>query len=134
MPQCQKIGKKLRVLVRICRLMTIERKRMLVKAFIESQFDYCLLYKCVVIEIVINYLQEIALRIFCSDNVSSVEDLLQKDQSASIHHRNICLFGTELYKTRNNIYSHIMNELFEQPNIIYNLRLRANFTTGPLRF
>ena len=62
--------------------MTIERKIMLVKAFIESQFDYCLLYKCVVIEIVINYLQEIALRIFCNDNVSSVEDLLQRDQSA----------------------------------------------------
>ena len=38
----------------------------------------------------------------------------------------------ELYKTRNNISSHIMNELFEQRNIIYNLQSQTDFTTGPI--
>ena len=37
-----------------------------------------------------------------------------------------------MYKTRNNISNHIMNELFEQPNIIYNLRSQTDFTTGPI--
>ena len=39
--QCKKSGRKLSVLVRICIFMTIERRRMLMKAFIESQFGYC---------------------------------------------------------------------------------------------
>ena len=38
----------------------------------------------------------------------------------------------ELYKTRNSISSHIMNELFEQRNIIYNLQSQTDFTTGPI--
>ena len=77
-------------------------------------------------------MHETALRIVYNDNVLSFEDLLQRDQSVSIHHRNIHLLGTELYKTRNNISSHIMNELFEQRNIIYNLRSQTNLTTGPI--
>ena len=38
--QCKKAGTELSVLGRICKLMTTERRRMLMKAFIESQFDY----------------------------------------------------------------------------------------------
>ena len=55
-----------------------------------------------------NHLDEGALRIVYND--PSFEDLLERDQSASIHHKNIRLLGIELYKTRNNISSHIMNE------------------------
>ena len=73
-----------------------------------------------------------ALRIAYNDNVSSFDDLFQRDQSVSIHHRNIRVLGIELYKTRNNISSHIMNELFEQRNIIYNPRSQTDFTTGPI--
>ena len=80
----------------------------------------------------INHLHERALRIVYNDNVSSFADLLQRDQSVSIYHRYIRLLGIELYKTRNNISSHIMNELFEQRNILYNLRSHTNFATGPI--
>ena len=65
-------------------------------------------------------------------NIFFFEDLLQTDQPVSIHHRNIRLLGTELYKTRNSISSHIMNELYEQRNIIYNLRSQIDFTTVPV--
>ena len=50
--------------------------------------------------------------------VSSFEDLSRRYQSVRIQYRNIHLLGIELYKTRNNISSHIMNELFEQRNLI----------------
>ena len=80
----------------------------------------------------VNHLHERALRIVYNDNASPFEDLLQRDQSVSIHHRNIRLLGLELYKTRNNISSHITNELFEQRNIIYNLRSQTDFTTGSI--
>ena len=53
-------------------------------------------------------------------------------RSFSIHHRNIRLLEIELYKTRKNISCHVMNELFEQRNIIYNLRSQTDFTTGPI--
>ena len=133
--QCKKAGRKLSVLVRIGKFMTVERRRMLMKAFIESQFGYCpLVWICCNRNCNnrINYLHERALKMVYNDNVSSFEDLLQRDQSVSIHHRNIRLLGKELYKTRNNISSHIMNELFEQRNIIYNHRSQTDFTTGPI--
>ena len=73
-------------------------------------------------------MRERALRIVYNDGISSFEDLLKTDQSASIHHRNIRLLEIELCKTKNNISNHIMNELFEQRNILYNLRSQADFT------
>ena len=132
---CKKAGRNLRVLVRNCKFMTIERRRMLMKAFIESQFGCCpLVWMCCnrSCNNRIKHLHERAIRIVYNDNVSSFEYLLQRGQPASIHHRNIRLLGIELYKTRNNISSHIMNELFEQRNIIYNLRSQTDFTTGPI--
>ena len=78
-----------------------------------------------------NHLHERAPRIVYIDNVSSFEDLLQRDQSVRVHHRNFRLLGMELYKTRNNISGH-MNELFEQRNITYNLRPQTDVTTGSI--
>ena len=103
--------------------------------FIESQFGYCPLLwmfcnrSC---NNRINHLHEKALRIFYNDSVSSFEDLIQRDQLVRNIHRNIRLLRMELYKTRNNISSHNMNELFEQRNIIYNLRSQIDFITGPI--
>ena len=130
-----KASRKLSVLVRIYKFVAIECRRMLMTAVIESQFGYCLLvWMCCnrSCNNRINHLHERAIRIAYNDNVSPFEDLLQRDQSVSIHHRNIRLLGIELYKTRNNLSSHIMNELFEQRNIIYNLRSQADLTTGPI--
>ena len=39
--QCKKAGKKLSVLGRVCHILNLERRRSLMKAFIESQFGYC---------------------------------------------------------------------------------------------
>ena len=76
------------------------------KAFTESQFGSCpLVWTCYnqSCNNRINHSHEKALRIAYNNNVSSFEDLLQRDQSVSIHHRNIRLLGTELHKTRNSI-------------------------------
>ena len=110
--QYKKAGRKLSVLVRIWKFMTIERRRMLIKAFIESQFSYCpVVWICCnrSCNNRINYLHVRALRIVYNDNFSSFEDLLQRDQSASIHHGKIRLLGIELHKTRHNIFRQIVN-------------------------
>ena len=39
--QCKKAGRKLSALTRICKFMSLERRRTLMKFFIESQFGYC---------------------------------------------------------------------------------------------
>ena len=103
------------------------------KPLLESQFGYCpLVWMCCNRNCNnrINHLHERALKIAYNDNVSSFEDLSKRDQSVSIYQRNILLLGIELYKTKNNIANHIMNELFEQRNILYNLWSPADFPTG----
>ena len=115
--QCKKAGKKLSVFNRISKFMTIEHRRM--KSFIESRCSYCP-FVCTCCPFVcdvmcwnfnnsINHLHERALRIVYNDNVSSFEDLLQRHQLFSIHHRNILLLRIELYKTRNNISLNYLN-------------------------
>ena len=60
----------------------------------------------------INSFHERALRITYGDRSSSFENLLKKDNSVSIHHRNIQALATEMFKVKNNIAPEIMKELF----------------------
>ena len=124
---------------RVCKNLQIHGncmpKKAFMKAFLESQFGCCPLgWMCCdrSCNNRINHLYERALRIVYNDNVTSFEELWQRDQSVSIYHRNIRLLGIQIYKTRNNISSHIMNELFEQWDISYNLRSQTDFKTGPI--
>ena len=80
----------------------------------------------------INHLHERALRIVFNDNESTFEDLLQKDNSVSIHRKNIRLLCIELYKVKNNLSTHLMSEIFNLRNIDYNLRSQTDFKQGPV--
>ena len=60
----------------------------------------------------INHLHERALRIVYNNHSSTFEDLFVKDDSVSIHHRNIGLLAAGLQKAKNNLFSQIMLELF----------------------
>ena len=46
----------------------------------------------------INHIHERALRIVHKDNNSSFQELLRKDKSFCVHHRNIQLFAIELFQ------------------------------------
>ena len=52
-------------------------------------------------------------RIVYKDNVSSFEELLKKDKSFNIHHRNIQSLATELFKVKNDLSVRIMCDIFE---------------------
>ena len=60
----------------------------------------------------INSLHERTLRITNGDRSSSFQDLLKKDNSVFIHHRNIQVLPTEMFEGKNNIAREIMTELF----------------------
>ena len=60
----------------------------------------------------INHIHERALRLVYDDYESSFDDLLIKDNSVSIHHRNIQYVAIEMYKVMNNLAPPIMKEIF----------------------
>ena len=96
------------------------------KAYKISQFGYCFLvwmFHGRDFNNKINSLHERALRITHGDRSSSFEDLLKKDNSVSIHYRNIQALATELIKVKNNIALEIKKELFApkvSPNVLRN--------------
>ena len=101
--QSKKTGRKLCALGRVCKFLNLERRRSLMKAFIESQFAHCPLVWMFCSRSSnnrINHLHERALRIVYNDHSSTSEDLLVKNNSISVHHKNILLLAIELYKAR----------------------------------
>ena len=82
------------------------------KAFIASEFGYCPLVwmfhnrKC---NSRVNKLYERALRIVCQDYTSSFTELLEKDNSTTIHKGNIQLLVAELFKVKNGLSLPFMN-------------------------
>ena len=75
----------------------------------------------------INKLQERALRLVRNDNTSSFYELLQKDNSFTIHHRNIQKLALEMYRVKHRIAPKIICELFNEANVPYNLRQDVSF-------
>ena len=60
----------------------------------------------------INKLHERALRIVFNDDVSSFGELLEKDNSAKIHTKNLRFMAIEMYKIKNKTSPHIMQGMF----------------------
>ena len=98
------------------------------KTFIESQFNYCPLiwmFHSRFINNKINRLHERALRIVCSDFKSSFESLLMKDNSFSMHERNIQSLAIEIYKFLNGLAPSFLNNVFHK-NISNSCDLRIH--------
>ena len=74
-----------------------------------------------------NKLQERALRLVHNDNTSSFYELLQKDNSFTIHHRNIPKLALEMYRIKHRIAPKIICELFNEANVPHNLRQDVSF-------
>ena len=75
----------------------------------------------------LNELHEKALRIVYQDYASSFTELLEKDNSPTIHNRNIQMLATELFKVKNELRSPFMNEIFvENAQHYYDFRKKLN--------
>ena len=96
---CKKASRKVCALARVTSGMSLSKKRTLMNAFFNSQFNYCpLIWMCHSRENnnKINRLHERCLRIIYNDKRSSFNALLEKDGSVSIHERNIKILATEM--------------------------------------
>ena len=82
------VNERLNILHRITNHMTLDKRKMLLKAFIESQFSYCPLVQMFhsgTVNSKINRSHEKALRIGYSDFKAQFDELLEKDGSLSLH-------------------------------------------------
>ena len=97
---CKIASNKLHVLARISKYMTKDKLRTIMNTFFSSQFACCPLiwmFHNRTLNNTINKLQERALPLVHNDNTSSFYELLQKDNSFTIHHRNIQKLSLEMY-------------------------------------
>ena len=123
--------------------MSTEKRRLIFKAFIISQFNYCPLvwmFHTKQLNNRINSLHEKALRVTYQDRNSSFSELLNLDKSVSIHYRNIKYFIMEIYELKMDFSSPIMSDIFSlNEKSSYNLRSgvtvnRRNIRTSKCSF
>ena len=127
---CKKAGNKLFALSRMSTYLGTDKLRLLMRAFVTSQFQYCPLvwmFHSRKMNNKINRLHERALRIAYKDYASSFESLLEKDRSVTIHQKNVQLLMTEMFKTINNLNPSFMDEIFLKRSVRYNLRNTNTF-------
>ena len=111
--------KKLNALIRISKYLTSEKLRTLMKAFIESQFNYCPLlwmFHNKSLGNKINKVHERALRTVYKNNALSFEQLLEIDKSFTVHERNLQKLAIEMYKVKNGMCPKPFSDIFTLKN------------------
>ena len=112
---CKKVNQKVSALARIAGILPFQKRHILLKTFIESQFSYCPLvwmFCSSTMNNKINRIHERALRIVYRDYELSFQELLKKDNSLTFHHRNIHQVAIEMYKIKHDLSPPFMKEIF----------------------
>ena len=133
---CKKASLKLHALSRISNFMTTIQLKVIMKAFILSQFNYCPLvwmFHSRELNNRINRIHERALRLAYKDYSSSFQELLSKDNAVTIHNRNLQILAVEVYKFVNGISPKIMGGIFELNQHSYNLRSGISFKSHNIK-
>ena len=97
---CKTTSQKLHALAKISHYMDLNKRRNLMKVFITSQFSYCPLiwmFHSRNLNNKINRIHERALRLVYQNNLSFAE-LLDLDNSVTVHQKNLQVLATEIYK------------------------------------
>ena len=126
---CHKASNKLNALSRQCALLPFFRRKILLNAFITSQFNYCpLVWMCHSREINnrINNIHYRALRIVYNDNTSSFEDLLRKDGSVTIHQENLRFLSLEMFKVIHGATPSFMSDIFTKKSNLNSENISSN--------
>ena len=115
-----KVSQKLHALARVSKFVSKKRLRVIMKAFIMSQFSYCpLVWMCHsrTLNNKINKIHERTLQLVYDDRQSTFEELLNIDKSVTIHHRNLQVLATELPKVYHGLASELMHDIFKKRNV-----------------
>ena len=116
--------------------MNKDKLKVLMKAFVQSQFGYCPLvwmFHGRVLNNKINRLHERDLRLVYKETNLSFEDLLIMNNSVTVHHRNVQNLAIELYKVQNDLSPNFMKSIFKISENHYNLRIDNTFQNSNIR-
>ena len=111
----KKASLKLHAPSRVSSYLSTDKLKDILKAFIASQFGYCLLiwmFHSRALNHRINRIHERALKLVYKNPTLTFEELLVKDNSFTIHDRNLQRLATEMYKIINENSPSIMKEIF----------------------
>ena len=125
----KKAGAKWNAITRIANHMPFQKIKVLMNAFFTSQFSYCPLTWMFHSRKLNNKISSLHKR--C---LSTLEELLNKDNSVSIYHRNLQCLATEMFKVYYGEAPKILQEVvpLTEPST-YNLRIQPEFCTRAIR-
>ena len=98
-----------------CSLHEYAERKIIMKSFVTSQFGYCQLswmFHSRRVNNKINSIHERAVRITYQDHMSTFQEVLNKDNSFSVHHRNLPALPTEMSNIHGGLSSDILWEIF----------------------
>ena len=122
---CKKASQKLNTLSRVAYQLDFKQRKLLMSAFITSQFFYApvvWMFHSRKQNPHINRIHERALKAVYKDHNSLFDELLEKDNSFKIHDRKLQKLVTEIFKVKMNLAPEIMKEVFEIVEGPYALR------------
>ena len=124
---CKKANKKLYAFGRLRPYLGSDKSKLLLNAVVLSNFSYCPLIWLFCSKIAnndINRTHKRALRILYRDYESSFEELLERDNTKTIHTKNLQKLMIEVYKSVNHLNPEYMWEFFVKKDVQYNLRTK----------
>ena len=103
---CKKVSQKLHALARVSKFISKKKLRVIMKAFIMSQFSYCpLVWMC----------HSRTLRLVYDERQSTFEELFNIDKSVTTHHKcYLQVLTTELYKVHHGFAPEFMKDIFKK--------------------
>ena len=127
---CKRASKKLNALTRVALYMNMQKKRIIMKSFITTRFGYCPLiwmFHSRRLNNKINSIHKRVLRITYQDHISAFQKLLHKDNSVSVHHRNLQTLATGMFKIPWGLSPYVLIEILVPKISLSNLRRNNTF-------
>ena len=119
-PLCKKASQKINASARIAYSLKFEQRRLLLNAFITSQFSYTS-----VVWIFYNWK--------LTNHINCIHDSTFDDRFLKMHDSNLQKLLTEIFKVKLKLASEIMNEVFDTIVCLYSLRNELRFKSRNIR-
>ena len=110
--------------------MNLQKRKVLMNAFFKTRFNFCPLiwmlhsYQN---DNKIKQLHERCLRLIHNDKLGSYEELLEKDWSVSIPHKNIQSLSIKMFQVKHGQSPEFVSNIFIQKTLHYNFRENRDF-------
>ena len=108
----------------------MQKRRIIMKSLVTSQFGHCPLISKFIsrrLNNEINTIHERALRIPYQNHISTFQELLNKDNSVSVHYRNLQVLAIKMFKINRGLSPDILRKISVAKISSYNLHRNNTF-------